>query len=316
MAPHLGHGVQTDHLGKFVITVPPKKRVLMAMDRERQRGGIVFLDPDKEDAHITIQLQSLVQVKGSYRFPDLQLDWTFTQVRIRDVDNAVLLVCGSFNRDFSIKLPPRAYVIEGYGESERLESITDHSRKDITLSSDDTAIDVGVLELKPGFVLQSKLAGRWGNLADYYGKEPPKWHIADARGLPKNTNVTDFKGKWLLVEFWSPSCGPCVATSLPELASFYEQHKADRQRFEIVAFCCDPETEDVGQLYKNLKAVVEKAWKGKELPFPLVLDSERRTQESYGISLYPTLLLIDPDGRLVEGGSLGLLKEELWQVKE
>jgi len=132
----------------------------------------------------------------------------------------------------------------------------------------------------------------------------------------KNIKVTDFKGKWLLIEFWAPFCVPCVKTSLPELATFYEEHKADRQRFEIVAFCCDPETEDVGQLYKKLKAVVEKAWKGKELPFPLVLDSERRTQESYGISMYPTTLLVDPDGRLVEHGSLALLKEKLAQVKE
>jgi len=187
LAPHLGRGVQTDQLGKFVITVPPKKRVLMAMDQQRQRGGIVFIDPDKEDARVVIQVQSLVQVKGSYRFPNLQPDWTFTTVRTRDVDSTIVLVCGSFNRDFVFKLPPGAYVVEGYGEM--LSTLTRTTSKDITLSGGNAQVDVGVLELRPGFVLQSKLAGRWGNLAEYYGKEPPKWQIADARGLPKNINV-------------------------------------------------------------------------------------------------------------------------------
>ena len=57
--------------------------------------------------------------------------------------------------------------------------------------------------------------------------------------------------------------------------------------------------------------MIEKRWKGKSLPFPILLDASGATVKSYGIQAFPTLVLIDPEGRVVKGGSEALLAEKL-----
>ncbi len=60
---------------------------------------------------------------------------------------------------------------------------------------------------------------------------------------------------------------------------------------------------------KNAKTEKE-IWKGP-LPFPVVIDKEGSTVRRYGVSVFPTALLIDPQGRLVRGGGLKMLAEKL-----
>lgn len=38
--------------------------------------------------------------------------------------------------------------------------------------------------------------------AKLQGKKAPDWNVTEARGLEKGVKVSDFKGKWLLLEFW------------------------------------------------------------------------------------------------------------------
>jgi len=35
-----------------------------------------------------------------------------------------------------------------------------------------------------------------------YGKEPPAWNVTGARGVSRDVKLSDFKGKWVLLEFW------------------------------------------------------------------------------------------------------------------
>jgi hypothetical protein len=56
---------------------------------------------------------------------------------------------------------------------------------------------------------------------------------------------------------------------------------------------------------------LEKDVWGGPLPFPIVMDVGQTTTDLYGIIGYPTMVLIDPDGKVVKGGSLELLKEKL-----
>jgi hypothetical protein len=39
-------------------------------------------------------------------------------------------------------------------------------------------------------------------LSQYAGKPPPELHVTDARGVPASVKLSDFKGKWVLLEFW------------------------------------------------------------------------------------------------------------------
>jgi hypothetical protein len=82
------------------------------------------------------------------------------------------------------------------------------------------------------------------------------------------------------------------------LIDFYEEHKDHRDKFEIIAFH-DSTAKDFGELDKHLPGLREKLWRGRDLPFPILLDSTGKTVKAYDIHAFPTTLLIDPDGKLV-----------------
>ncbi len=96
---------------------------------------------------------------------------------------------------------------------------------------------------------------------------------------------------------------------------FYEKHKADRDRYQILAFH-DAKAKTFEELDEKLKPVIEKKWKGKSLPFPILLDASGATVKNYGIQAFPTLVLIDPEGRVVKGGSEAMLEEKLKQARK
>jgi len=82
------------------------------------------------------------------------------------------------------------------------------------------------------------------------------------------------------------------------LIDFYEAHREHRDKFEILAFH-DDTVADFKELDEKLKPISKDMWHGKDLPFPVLLDSTGQTLKAFGITHFPTLVLIDPDGRLV-----------------
>jgi len=61
----------------------------------------------------------------------------------------------------------------------------------------------------------------------------------------------------------------------------------------------DPGVKSFSELDKKLASIKTKYWQGKDLPFPVLLDTEGKTGKLYGIHAWPTGLLIDPSGKLV-----------------
>ena len=139
------------------------------------------------------------------------------------------------------------------------------------------------------------------------GKPAPELSIFDARGVDKNVRLADFRGRWVALEFWGLHCGPCVTESLPALARFYQEHAADRGRFEILAICnCKEHPATIQEYDRLIEPVMNESWGGKPLPFPVLLDRGKETNDTYGIESYPTTLLVDPEGNLV--GEVDLAK--------
>jgi hypothetical protein len=56
----------------------------------------------------------------------------------------------------------------------------------------------------------------------------------------------------------------------------------------------------------KLKPIVAGPWKGKTLPFPVLLDSTGTTLRNFGITYFPTIFLIDPSGKMTKGSEVAL----------
>jgi thiol-disulfide isomerase/thioredoxin len=183
---------------------------------------------------------------------------------------------------FGLKLPAGRYELHCYGSFTDYRDVT----KEVTLE-EGKDLDIGAVDLK------LTLLGR------LYGNELPPWHVTAARGVRKDVTIADYKGKWLVIDFWGFWCGPCVERSLPAWIDFYEDHAVDRDKFEVLAFH-DQRATDFSELDEKLKPIVAKAWGGRPLPFPILLDTTGETIKKLGVRAFPTVLVVDPKGHLVQ----------------
>jgi peroxiredoxin len=296
----------------------------MIYDRDRRHGAVVLFDPKHPEVPLEVRLAPLVRVFGINRLsgsPD-SLKWSCTYLNLPydeadPLNRSRMAICGSFQARFEFQLPPGTYEIRA--SSSEPTSSTSESRT-ITVRADQREVDLGTLLLKPrvggvqALIDRAKAKGTWGDYKQILGKQPPPWHLTDAKGVARDARLSDFKGKWAVLYFWGPDCSPCLGKDLPELMAFYEVHKARRDRFEILAFCCDfSETlPDIAALDRHVAAVKKAVWGGKDLPFPVLLDNTFQTYERFGLEGQgvPVYLLIDPEGKLVEG-DLKALAEKL-----
>ena len=313
-----GRSATTAEDGSFVTTLHGRAHAVMAMDAGRKRGGIVRVAEGKEEAPVAITLGPLVRVRGKFasKAGEKAPVWTNVYVLLpadatRPIDSLRVAHCASFDARFELWLPPGKYVLDAYAESNSVNEIDLRVEPDreIVVSVDSPEHDVGVLELQSTAserqkrVIELKTAGKWGDYTKEYGKSPPPWNVVDARGVKKDVRLSDFRGKWVLIDFWGFSCPACLGTDLPALMKFYDEYAAERDRFEILAFCIDSENDlkslvDVDRL---LVPIVAHVWKGRTLPFPQLLDPSFTTAQRYGLRGYGAKLLIDPEGNLVEG---------------
>ncbi|WP_373511193.1 TlpA family protein disulfide reductase [Persicitalea sp.] len=97
---------------------------------------------------------------------------------------------------------------------------------------------------------------------------------------------SDYKGKYLFVDFWGTWCKGCVL-ELPELQKIYEGVDKERVEFVSIAGVQSP---------VQLRKFLEK----RPLAWPQIIsDKDNKLVETYNITGYPTNVLVGPDGRVV-----------------
>jgi peroxiredoxin len=314
--------VVTDADGLFSIPTPNRTKTLMIYDRERLHGAVAFFDPNHPEVSVRVRLTRLVRIFGANRLSGLDgsLKWTCTYLHVPYEENDPLnrtriAICGSYKARFDFLVPAGTYDLSASSDSPPSGTIEPRS---VTVTADQKEVDLGGLVLRPkigGFqnlVDRAKARGTWVDYKQNIGKEPPPWHLTDVKGVAKDAKLSDFRGKWAVLYFWGPNCSPCLGKGLPELMAFYEARKAQRDQFEILAFCCDfsESLPDIAALERQLKPVKKAVWGGKDLPFPVLLDNTFQTYERFGLegNGVSNTLLINPDGKLVEGDLKALEK--------
>src|SRR5262249_2999786 len=129
-------------------------------------------------------------------------------------------------------------------------------------------------------------------------------------GINKSVQLADFRGKWVLIDFWGLSCASCLGRDLPALMKLYQEHANKRDKFEILAFCIDSDHDmkSLADLDRLLAPIEKHVWGGQKLPFPVLLDPTFTTSMRYGLWGYGQILLIDPNGNLVQGDEKTLVE--------
>lgn len=98
-------------------------------------------------------------------------------------------------------------------------------------------------------------------------------------------HLSDYKGKVVLIDFWSTTCDPCLA-AMPHLVDLYKQQKDNG--FVVLAISLDgPES----------RAAVSSVVHDKEMIFPVLLDEETSVVAQYNPKReMPFSVLIGKDG--------------------
>jgi hypothetical protein len=179
------NGIKTDKEGKFSLTLQGGiAESVLAFDKERKNGGMVVIDVKSRAKPIEIKLGPLVKVHGQFFCKETNKRPTWTNVYMGSPPHVQVAQCSSTKAEFSFLLPAGAYHFWGYGKD--VEKVN----KDLTLTVDKPDLDLKTIDLVATI------------LARHVGKAPPRWHVTDARGVKKDVQLSDFKGKWVLMEFW------------------------------------------------------------------------------------------------------------------
>jgi peroxiredoxin len=117
------------------------------------------------------------------------------------------------------------------------------------------------------------------------GKPAPSVRIKDLDG--RSLGFEDFRGKYVLVDFWATWCEPCIE-ELPNVRAAYETYRS--KGFEIVAVSLDETPQPVAEFARERK-----------LPWRQVHNAtcDGDLVAAFGVSSIPATFLIGPDGTIV-----------------
>jgi len=115
------------------------------------------------------------------------------------------------------------------------------------------------------------------------GKTVSNFVLSDPQDKP--ISFDQFKGKYVMLDFWASWCGPC-RQSFPTMRKIYQQYKD--KGFEIFSISIDENKA------AWLKAVTE-----ENNPWAQALDNQDVSHKGFAITGVPTTYLIDPQGKIV-----------------
>lgn len=115
--------------------------------------------------------------------------------------------------------------------------------------------------------------------------EAPNFSFKDANGV--SHRLSDYRGKWVVANYWATYCGPCVA-ELPTLNSV-----ARNYRNKVVVLGLEAGETPAAELREFARK--------HKLSFPII-PTQKSTLDDYPLGLVygvPTTFIINPEGKVV-----------------
>lgn len=97
--------------------------------------------------------------------------------------------------------------------------------------------------------------------------------------------LQDYRGKWVLVNFWATWCPPCLE-EIPDLISLHEAHK--KTDLVVIGVALDSTRESVVEFVAR-----------KQINYPIAVSDYGMAAQVGEVEALPTSYLYDPTGKLV-----------------
>ena len=146
-----------------------------------------------------------------------------------------------------------------------------------------SALVLFLLLLPIGVTANPLLLEEMGIVTPKTSKMAPEFKLNNIRG--GITQLSDFKGKIVLINFWATWCAACIE-EMESMQNLYNNLK--KHDVEIVAISIDRWNEE---------RIVEFADK-KNLSFHILRDPDQKVRKQYYIMGLPTSYIIDGDGNI------------------
>ncbi|MBK9160818.1 MAG: TlpA family protein disulfide reductase [Nitrosomonadales bacterium] len=108
--------------------------------------------------------------------------------------------------------------------------------------------------------------------------------LEDMQG--KVHRLADYRGKWVLVNFWATWCPPCLS-EIPELSALHDAHKDSD--LVVIGIAMD---------YRSSKSVANFA-QAHGISYPVVLGNRKIAAKIGELEVLPTSFLYAPNGEQV-----------------
>ncbi len=107
--------------------------------------------------------------------------------------------------------------------------------------------------------------------------------LKDMTGV--NHQLSNYKGKWVLVNYWATWCPPCLE-EVPDLVMLYDKRK--KKDLMVIGVVFD---------YKNAKEVTDYV-DDMLMSYPIVLGDDRVVEQLGAADVMPTTFIFNPQGAL------------------
>ncbi|MBI5007446.1 MAG: TlpA family protein disulfide reductase [Nitrosomonadales bacterium] len=97
--------------------------------------------------------------------------------------------------------------------------------------------------------------------------------------------LSDYRGKWVLVNFWATWCPPCLE-EMPDLIALHEAHR--KTDLVVIGVALDSTRESVVEFVAR-----------KNVSYPIVFGDYAMATQVGEVEALPTSYLYDPSGKLV-----------------
>lgn len=116
-----------------------------------------------------------------------------------------------------------------------------------------------------------------------------------AQPIYSEVKLSDYvgKGKYILLDFWSPWCGPC-RREMPNIKAVYDQYKGEQ--FDVVSIAVWER--------QPVEVTIETAEK-LGMDWNQINNGQREPASLYGVDGIPHLILFGPDGTILKRGFHG-----------